>query len=102
MFQEKECNKKTAEMQETIMYEAFNASNITINKSKFEFLLLKEIILKWKQPFQCQVNGIECNVGGNDALVLQMKPVMVKEITKTVLSKRAQDNDGDISRPLKK
>jgi hypothetical protein len=98
MSQEKECNKKSAEMQETAMYEYFNSINVAINYSKFKFLLLlKEVILKWKKPFQCLVNGFECTVGCDDAPILQMKPVMVKELTEKVLVKRAKDNDGDIS-----
>jgi hypothetical protein len=31
-----------------------------------------------------------------------MKPVMVKELSENVLAKRAQDSDGDVSRPAKK
>ena len=71
-------------------------------QSTFKFLMLKESILKWKKPFQCEVNGSKCIVGNEDNPILQMKPVMVKELSATVLAKRAQYNDGDISRPNKK
>jgi hypothetical protein len=102
MSEEKERSKKAVEKQDTAMYEDFAAINKAIGDGKFEFLMLKQIILKWKKPFQCQVDGVECIVGENDNPILQMKPVMVKELSENVLAKRAQDNDGDVSRPAKK
>jgi hypothetical protein len=102
MSKEKERNNKAAEMQEAAMYDDFNAINAAINDGNFEFLFLKEMILKWRKPFQCRVDGVECIVGVDDAPIMQMKPVMIKELAATVLAKRARDNDGDITRPQKK
>ena len=63
MSEEKERNKKAAKMQDSVMYEDFKAINMAINDGKFEFFLLKEIIMKWKKPFPCQVHGIDCIIG---------------------------------------
>jgi hypothetical protein len=37
--------------------------------------------MKWKKPFQCQVDGIKCIIGKEDNPIMQMKPVMVKELS---------------------
>jgi hypothetical protein len=49
MSEEKERSKKAVEKQDTAMYEDFAAINKAINDGKFEFLMLKQIILKWKK-----------------------------------------------------
>jgi hypothetical protein len=94
--------KSLGEAQESAMYGDFNSINVAINSGKFEFTTMKTILLKWKKPFCCQVDDIECIIGEEENPKLQMKPVMVKEIAETVLAKRAKQNDGDISRPTKK
>ena len=52
--EKKEHSKKAVEKQDTVMFEDFMAINKAKNDGKFEFLMLKQIILKWKKPlFQC-------------------------------------------------
>jgi hypothetical protein len=50
---EKERNKKTIEKQDAAMFEDFNTINMAINSGKFKFVMFKEILEKWKKPFQC-------------------------------------------------
>jgi hypothetical protein len=99
---EKERNKKAVEKQDAAMFEDFNTINMAINSGRFEFVMFKEILEKWKKPFQCQVEGVECLVGSVESAILQMKPAMIRELSGTVLAKRATDNNGDTSRPAKK
>jgi hypothetical protein len=84
------------------MYEDFNSVNVAINSGKFDFEMMRTILLKWKKPFRCRVDDVECVVGQEENPILQMKPAMVKELTEQVLAKRAKESEGDISRPTKK
>jgi hypothetical protein len=102
LLTEKERSRKALEKQESAMYEDYTSINAAINSGKFEFAMMKTILLKWKTPFRCQVDDVECIVGAEENPILQMKPVMVKEIAETVLAKRAKQYDGDITRPTKK
>lgn len=103
ILSEKERSRKALEKQESAMYEDFNSINVAINQGKFDFVMMRTILLKWKKPFRCRVDDVECVVGQEESPILQMKPAMVKELTETVLAKRAKENEGDhISRPTKK
>ena len=52
---EKERTRIALEKQDAAMYDNFNDINMAINSGKFEFAFLKQILMKWKKPFQCQV-----------------------------------------------
>jgi len=83
------------------MYEDFNIVNVAINSGKFDFAMMRTVLLKWEKHFRCQVDGVECVIGEEENPILQMKPAMEKEMTETVLAMRAKENEGDISRLTK-
>jgi hypothetical protein len=45
VLEEKECNKLATDKQEAAIYKDYNVMNMAINDGKYEFLLLKEILL---------------------------------------------------------
>ena len=52
----KERSRKALEKQESAMYEDFNTVNVAINSGKFDFAMMRTILLKWKKPFRCRVD----------------------------------------------